>query len=211
VRAVPLLWELYPGICLTTEEKARINLGQGKKNLSQGTVYILPKHPHITKPTHIHRLNTRTHTHTHYKHTPTLHTHTHTHTTNTRPHYTHTHTTNTRPYINKTHKYTYTPLLTHKHTHTHTCTHSHPRTHTHTHTRPNINKTHTHTHYKKYKTTTVQIKTNTVQDTPKWNSNNIININKRTSCYLKCMRYVQTCDIYRQLTASVSSYAVSDV
>jgi hypothetical protein len=33
---------------------------QVKKNLSQSTVYILPKHPHITKPTHTH-----THTHTH--------------------------------------------------------------------------------------------------------------------------------------------------
>jgi hypothetical protein len=51
-------------VCLTNEEKARKNLSQGKKNLSQvkknlsqGTVYILPKHPHIKKPTH-------THTHT---------------------------------------------------------------------------------------------------------------------------------------------------
>jgi hypothetical protein len=49
VRTVPRLSEFYPGICLTTEEKARINLSQGKKNLSQSTVYILPKHPHITK------------------------------------------------------------------------------------------------------------------------------------------------------------------
>jgi hypothetical protein len=29
VRAVPRLAELYPGICLTTEEKARKNLSQG--------------------------------------------------------------------------------------------------------------------------------------------------------------------------------------
>jgi hypothetical protein len=28
VRAVPRLGELYPGICLTTEEKARKNLSQ---------------------------------------------------------------------------------------------------------------------------------------------------------------------------------------
>jgi len=35
------------------------NLSQVKKNLSQSTVYILPKHPHITKPTHTH-----TYTHT---------------------------------------------------------------------------------------------------------------------------------------------------
>jgi len=37
VRAVPRLRELYPGICLTTEEKARKNLSQGGKNLSQGS------------------------------------------------------------------------------------------------------------------------------------------------------------------------------
>jgi hypothetical protein len=36
VRAVPRLCEFYPGICLTTEEKARKYLSQGKKNLSQG-------------------------------------------------------------------------------------------------------------------------------------------------------------------------------
>jgi hypothetical protein len=29
VRAVPRLCEVYPGICLTTEEKARENLSQG--------------------------------------------------------------------------------------------------------------------------------------------------------------------------------------
>jgi len=31
VRAVPRLGEFYPGICLTTEEKARKNLSQGRK------------------------------------------------------------------------------------------------------------------------------------------------------------------------------------
>ena len=31
--AVPRLCEFYPGICLTTEEKAWKNLSQGKKNL----------------------------------------------------------------------------------------------------------------------------------------------------------------------------------
>jgi hypothetical protein len=52
VRSVPRLCEFYPGICLTTEEKARKNLIQGKKslsrvkkNLSHSTVYILPKTP----------------------------------------------------------------------------------------------------------------------------------------------------------------------
>jgi hypothetical protein len=31
VQAVPRLGELYPGICLTTEEKARKNLSQGSR------------------------------------------------------------------------------------------------------------------------------------------------------------------------------------
>jgi len=60
---VPRVCEFYPGICLTTEEKARKIFSQGKKNLSQVnkslsqcTVYILPKHPHITKPTQTHTL-----------------------------------------------------------------------------------------------------------------------------------------------------------
>jgi hypothetical protein len=38
---VPRVCEFYPGISLTTEDKARKNLSQGKKNLSQGTVYLL--------------------------------------------------------------------------------------------------------------------------------------------------------------------------
>ena len=62
----PSLREFYPGICLTTEEKARKNPSQGKKNLSQRTEYILPKHPHITKPTQTQTLQ-NPHTHTHYK------------------------------------------------------------------------------------------------------------------------------------------------
>jgi hypothetical protein len=68
----PVFASFYPGICLTTEEKARKNLNQGKrnfsqvnKNLSQSTVYILPRHPHITKPTQTHTLQKPTHTHTH--------------------------------------------------------------------------------------------------------------------------------------------------
>ena len=76
---MPCLCEFYPGICLAIEEKARGNLSQGKKNLSQvkknlsqSTVYILPKHPHITKPSQTNTLqNPHIHTHTH--------THTHTH------------------------------------------------------------------------------------------------------------------------------------
>jgi len=95
VQAVPRLCEFYPGICLTTEEKARKNLSRGeknlsqvKKNLSQSTVYISPKHPHITKPTqtlqnpHIH---THTHTHAHTLQNPHIHTHTHTLQNNIKP------------------------------------------------------------------------------------------------------------------------------
>jgi len=66
VRAVLRLCEFYLGICFTTEEKARKNLSHGKKNLSHSTVYILPKHPHITKPTQTETLQNpliRTHTH----------------------------------------------------------------------------------------------------------------------------------------------------
>jgi hypothetical protein len=33
VQAVPRLGELYPGICLTTEEKARKNLSQGSRTI----------------------------------------------------------------------------------------------------------------------------------------------------------------------------------
>jgi len=73
---VPRLCEFYPGICLTTVEKARKNLSQGKKNfsqvkknISQSRAYILPKHPRITKPTQTHilqnsHMQTNTHTHT---------------------------------------------------------------------------------------------------------------------------------------------------
>jgi hypothetical protein len=57
---MPRLCKFYPGVCLTTEEKARKNLSQGKKNLSQvkkklsqNTIYVLSKNhtlqnPHIT-------------------------------------------------------------------------------------------------------------------------------------------------------------------
>ena len=102
VRAVPRLGELYPGICLTTEEKARKNLSQGSRRV---LVYILPKRT---------RYKTHTYTPTHYK--------------------------------------------------THTYAPTHYETHTSTH--PHITK--------QFKTTTVQVKTNTVQDVPKLNSHNII-------------------------------------
>jgi len=38
VRAVPRLSELYPGICFTTEEKARKNLSQGRRRVQVGTM-----------------------------------------------------------------------------------------------------------------------------------------------------------------------------
>jgi hypothetical protein len=56
VRAVPRICELYHGICLTTEEKVRNNLSQGKKNLSQ-----VKKKPQSEYSVHI------TKTLTHYK------------------------------------------------------------------------------------------------------------------------------------------------
>ena len=70
---MPRLCEFYFGICLTTEAKARKNLSQSKenlsqvkKNLSQSAVFILPKHPHITKLSQKHTLqNPHIHTHTH--------------------------------------------------------------------------------------------------------------------------------------------------
>jgi len=38
VRAVPRLCELHPGICLTTEEKARKTLGQGSRRVPVGAM-----------------------------------------------------------------------------------------------------------------------------------------------------------------------------
>jgi len=38
VRTVPRLCELYPGICLTTEEKTRKNLSQGSRRMPAGTM-----------------------------------------------------------------------------------------------------------------------------------------------------------------------------
>ena len=80
---MPRLGELYPGICLTTEEKARKNLSQGSRRV---LVYVLPKrtrykthtytHPHITKPTHTHpHLTEPTHTHPHITKPTHLHPH----------------------------------------------------------------------------------------------------------------------------------------
>jgi hypothetical protein len=58
----PRLYEFYPGICLTTEEKACKNLSQGKKHLrlrktSARAQYTYYQNTHtntnITKPTHM--------------------------------------------------------------------------------------------------------------------------------------------------------------
>jgi hypothetical protein len=40
VRAVPRLCELYPGICLTTEEKTRKTLSQGSRRVPAGRMKI---------------------------------------------------------------------------------------------------------------------------------------------------------------------------
>jgi hypothetical protein len=45
VRAVPRLCELYPGIFLTTEEKAQKNLSQGSRKV--------PRYPDGSNPVHI--------------------------------------------------------------------------------------------------------------------------------------------------------------
>jgi len=53
VRAVPRLCGLYPGIYLTTEEKARKNLSQGSGRMPAGTMKI---HKHTIS---IHRHNNK--------------------------------------------------------------------------------------------------------------------------------------------------------
>jgi hypothetical protein len=59
----PIFASFTLAFALQLRKKAWKNLSQGKKNLSQvkknlskSTVYILPKHPHITKPTQTHTL-----------------------------------------------------------------------------------------------------------------------------------------------------------
>jgi hypothetical protein len=49
VRAVPRLGELYPGICLTTEQKARKNLSQGTKQIIfiVNIKFVVQKFPRI--------------------------------------------------------------------------------------------------------------------------------------------------------------------
>jgi hypothetical protein len=38
MRTLPRLFDVYPGICLTNEEKARKNLSQGSRRMSVGTM-----------------------------------------------------------------------------------------------------------------------------------------------------------------------------
>jgi hypothetical protein len=67
VLAVPSLCELYPGICLTTEGKARRNLSQGSRRDSKNAHYQdthTLQNPPIYTHTHTNK-NTHTHTHTH--------------------------------------------------------------------------------------------------------------------------------------------------
>jgi hypothetical protein len=58
VLVVPSLCELYPGICLTTEEKPRRNLSQGSRRDSKYTHYQ-DTHTLQNPPIHIHT-HTRT-------------------------------------------------------------------------------------------------------------------------------------------------------
>ena len=80
MRAVPRRCEFYPGICLTTEEKSRMNLSQGKKNFSQGKKTLSQVKKNLSQSTVYIYQNTHTlqnpHKHTHYK----THTYTHAHT-----------------------------------------------------------------------------------------------------------------------------------
>jgi len=55
VRAVLRLCRLYPGICLTTVEKARKNLSQGSRRVPAGTMKI---HKHKIR---IHKHNNKIH------------------------------------------------------------------------------------------------------------------------------------------------------
>ena len=73
---MPRLCEFYPGICLTTEEKSRKNLNQGKKNLSQVKKNLSQSTVYIYQNTHTLQNPHKTHT----LQNPYIHAHTHTHT-----------------------------------------------------------------------------------------------------------------------------------
>ena len=118
-RAVPRLCDDYPGICLTTQEKAQKNLSQGK------TLHIT--HTHITKSSKTHIIN-------------------HQHITKSWKKTTHYKILINHPHITKSWK---NNTLQNPQKHTHTSENTHPPTHTHitksskTHTSEN---THPHTH-----------------------------------------------------------------
>ena len=127
MRPVPRLCKFYTGICLTTEEKARKNLSQGRRRVLG---YILPKCTHY-----------KIHTYTHTLQNPHMHTHI------TKSTHTHTHT------LQNPHMHTHITKSTHTHTHTlqnpHIHTLQNPHMHTHTLQNPHIHthyKTHTYTH-----------------------------------------------------------------
>jgi hypothetical protein len=113
VRAVFCLCEFYPGICLTTEEKARINLSQCKKNLSQVKKNLSQSTEYIYQNTHTLQ---NPHKHTHYK--------------------TYTYTHVTKP----SQRHTLQNLYIHTHYKTHTNTHVTKHIHTHTHEHTQITK-----------------------------------------------------------------------
>ena len=120
--------------------------GKTSVRVTEECWYTYYQNAHVTKPIHTHPHITKPiHTHPHL----TKPTHTHPHLT--KP--THTHPHLTKPAH-------FTP--THYKTHTYTPTHYE----THTSTHPHITK--------QFKTTTVQVKTITVQEVPKLNSHNII-------------------------------------
>jgi hypothetical protein len=54
---MPRLCEVYPGICLTTEEKARKNLSQGSRRMPVGKEYT-ERIIHVNKTIGMHIKNT---------------------------------------------------------------------------------------------------------------------------------------------------------
>jgi len=50
VRATPRLWEFYPGICLTTEEKH----AKTSVRVAEECWYTYYQNAHVTKPIHTH-------------------------------------------------------------------------------------------------------------------------------------------------------------
>jgi len=55
---MPRLCEVYPGICLTTEEKARKNLSHGNRRMQVGKEYT-EQSIHVNKTIRIHNLQNK--------------------------------------------------------------------------------------------------------------------------------------------------------